>query len=548
MRPRVITRALVAVVALLAASAAAAAPGKQLWLIGGGEPVCSSIEPQFCIPAKAAEAEAWFAKHQAQRSREFRYSEPAIQQLAALKHWIGGDVRQQAILRGLRALRPRLKGKVLADKSWHAALEPLKLSQEEGWLLDDAFEVRPLRRDGGTRKALVYLDGSEAYVQEIFRAFVASAAERGRARGHAGRPRIVYLTASSTDPFNDVDDYGSLLEQAGAEAQWLPLEPAFVQAKDCGGIHSLRWPLNGVLNRDAVHPEAARRQQALCRDPQRTMRMVEEADGFLINGGDQSLSLRSLQTRPGEFTALGRRLRERIEAGTPLAGTSAGTAIQSGNEAGTIPMIGDGTTAQGLRFGAQAVEVNTQFCAMNGVCTHEGNPEALQYRPTGGLRVFSLGVADTHFRERAREGRLIRLLMDTHARFGFGVDEATVLRVDFEADGGAALQVMGAGGVWIGDMRGAVVDASAPGWSVRGFRVTRLLAGDRAWLRAGELSVQLPCARPLRDDEALHPQAYGDADGRHWTRLPNPPYTNACGSPDGRWRYDQVPMALRQSP
>ncbi len=539
---------LLAAFACACASAHAATPGKQLWLIGGGEPLCSSIEPQFCVAAKAAEAEAWFQQREALRSREFRYSAAALAQLAGLKGWVGGAARQQAVLAGLRKVGASLGTRRLSEKPWHAALEAAGLTEEEGWLIDDAFEVRALRRDGGSRKALVYLDGSEPYVQEIFRAFVASAAERAHARGHSGRPRIVYLTASSTDPFNDVDYYGSLLEQAGAQAQWLPLEPAFVQARSCAGIDALRWPLNGVLDRSAIHPEAARRQQELCRNPKQMMQLVEQADGLLINGGDQSLSLRSLQVKPGEFTALGKRLRARIEAGAPLAGTSAGTAIQSGNEAGTIPMIGDGTTAQGLRHGAQAVEVNTQFCAMNGNCTHEGNPEALQYRASGGLRVFSLGVADTHFRERAREGRLIRLLMDSHTRFGFGVDEATVLRADFSANGDAELRVMGAGGVWIADTRGAVVDSSAPGWAVSGFRVSRLLPGDKAWLRGGELSVQLPCATPLDADTVLHPEAYGDQDGRHWTRLPSSRLVNACGTGQGRWRYDQVPMALQQSP
>ena len=545
---RTVARVLLALLALLATSAAgAASPGKQLWLIGGGEPLCSSVEPQFCIPAKAAEAEAWFTRREAQRSREFRVSESALHSLAGLKNWLGGNARQQQVLDGLRGIAAGLKGRRLGEPQWHAALAALNLSEEEGWLLDDACEVRPLRRDGGTRQALVFLDGSAAHAQEIFRGFVASVAERAHARGRVGRPRIVYLTASSTDPFNDVDYYGSLLEQAGAQAQWLPLEPAFVQARDCAGIEALRWPLNGVLNRNAVHPEAARQQLKLCRNPKQMLQMVEQTDGFLINGGDQSLSLRSLQTRPGEFTLLGQRLRERIEAGVPLAGTSAGTAIQSGNDAGTIPMIGDGSTAQGLRHGAQAVEVNTQFCAMNGNCTHAGHPEALQYRASGGLRVFSLGVADTHFRERGREGRLLRLLMDTHSRFGFGVDEATVLRADFDSRGNAALQVMGPGGVWIVDTRDAAVDRNAAAWAVSGFRVSRLLAGDRAWLRQGELTVQLPCAEPLDANTVLHPQAYGDEDGRHWTRLAASA-VKACVSGDGQWHYDQVPMALQQSP
>jgi hypothetical protein len=74
------------------------------------------------------------------------------------------------------------------------------------------------------------------------------------------------------------------------------------------------------------------------------------------------------------------------------------------------------------------------------------------------------------------------------------------------------------------------------------------LAGDQAWLRDGELSVQIPCAKPLDAGELLHPEAYRDEDGRHWTRLPGPRPANACSFEKGRWRYDQVPMSLQQSP
>ena len=33
---------------------------KDIWLFGGGEPLCSSVEPQFCAPDKQAESEAYF--------------------------------------------------------------------------------------------------------------------------------------------------------------------------------------------------------------------------------------------------------------------------------------------------------------------------------------------------------------------------------------------------------------------------------------------------------------------------------------------------------
>ena len=538
----------------LAAVLSFSASAKQLWLIGGGESVCSSIEPEFCAPENLVAAERYFTEHQALREKQFRYSAAARQQLASITTWAGDTARTQAAMQKIEAIGASIGDKPLGARDWHARTEPLGLGDEELSLVDDIFQVRALRRDGTTHESLVYLDGSPTYVQAIFHDFVASAAAGPRRDGKptkpgkSGKPRLVILTASSNDAFEYASYYLSLFEAAGADAFWLPLEPALIRAKDCGQLDALRFEWNGVHSRTANYPELAKVQREFCQHPERMQQLVDGADAFFINGGDQSLTLRSLQLEPGKFTPLAQRMLDRVAAGIPLGGSSAGTAVQSGNRAGTIPMLSGGQSAHAVRHGALPVEANTVLCAVNGNCTMHGDADQLTYRAKGGLRVFSIGVADTHFHEREREGRLLRLLLDTKSRFGFGVDEATVLKADIDEDDNAVLQVMGHGGVWIVDTAGASTTTDAKQWRASGFRATRLLAGDSARLTDGVLTVTLACKPPATPAVAGEIAAadYANSNGAEWASIEDQPPKLACQRADGRWRYDQLPMTISQ--
>lgn len=524
----------------------ALADAKQLWLIGGEDPICSSTEPELCVGEKRDEAERYFQESQALRANRFRYSDAGRQKIAAFKTWIGGPPRQSAVLAGLDALPPRLRGNAFGESEWHELLAPIKLGAEEQALVDDVFQVRPLRRDGRTQREEVFLEASEPTMQAIYRDFVAAAANNPQRKDKSRRPRVVVLTSSSNDVFASVDYYLALFEAAGAEAHWLPLEPALIRAGNCDELEALRFRWNGVTGRAAIHPDWAEYQRDFCLHPERLSELVESADAFFFNGGDQSLTMRSLQLEPGQFTPLARRLLDRVEGGIPLSGTSAGNAVQAGNKAGTIPMISGGTSEHALRFGALAVEANSQLCEMRGDCTMHGDPDQLTYLARGGLGVFTLGVTDSHFHESRREGRLLRLLLDTGTRFGFGVDEATALKAEFGSDDDARLQVMGEGGVWILDSAGATVSAENGDWSASGFRASRLLAGDSARWRDGKLEVVLDCgesgssARLLSVDEGAFAAAIGD----RWSRMPGSAPVAACKRADGNWHYDQAPLRL----
>jgi cyanophycinase len=530
--------------------ATSAAQARQLWLIGGGaDPVCTSSARTQCLPDQREAATQTFEQAQALWGNQFRFDQARRDALYALPRWNGGEARRQALFHRFDALRPSLQDRVLGEADWHRQLQALVLTEDELQLFDHAFEVRPLRDDGHTRRDLVYLDGSDVRSQALYRDFVALAANSPLRRTRTGKPRVLVLTASSYDVFGSVDYYLSLFEQAGAEVQWLPLEPGFIRARDCRDLDALRFAWNGAYARAARYPELAAYQQDLCEHPERLRAMVASADAFFINGGDQSLTMRSLQDDAGRFTALAALLLQRVEAGVPLGGTSAGTAVQSGNAAGTLPMVSNGSSAHALRHGAMAGEINAPGCPMSQPCTLNAPTDQLTYRPSGGLRSFDLGVADTHFFERGREGRLLRLLLDTRTPFGFGIDESTALHVQTRDDGSSELRVHGLGGVWILDARAAGVTQDAGQWRASGFHATRLLDGDSAHWHDGLLDARLDCppGSTLAAGTLADPEAFKAEPGRQWQALDSASPVTACQRGDGRWRYLGLPMQLVQA-
>lgn len=537
--------------ALAFVAVAANGQERQVWLIGGGEPICSSIEPESCRTDAKGNAEKYFATRNAVASKHFRYSPAGLKRLAELPEWFGDQAQQQADLHQLQALAAPSALKLLTEASWHQLLKPLALSEDLLQLYDDVFEIRPSDRQGKTRNAVVYLEGSEVYVQQLFREFVAAAAVNPLRKDRLATPRIVVLTASSNNPYEYVDYYLSLFEAAGADARWLPIEPALTQLSHCTELNARRFQTNGAFDRAARYPELAAYQKPFCEQPDRLLELIDSADGFFINGGDQSLTMRSLQEPNGAFTPAGRRLLDRIIAGVPVAGSSAGNAVQAGNATNTIPMISGGQSSHALQHGALATEPNAPACALHKTCTNDTDPDQLTYRSSGGLQSFTLGISDTHFRERNREGRLLRLLLDTHTDFGFGVDEATVLRAFIQPDGGARLSVLGAGGVWLVDSRNATVRHrkdkwGEENWSASGFTATRMLAGDSANWRAGLQSVSLACPPDsvLKPNEMPDPEVYSSDAMAQWQRLPTEVAVSGCQRADGRWRYAMLPLQL----
>ena len=181
--------------------------------------------------------------------------------------------------------------------------------------------------------------------------------------------------------------------------------------------------------------------------------------GFFIVGGDQMSVLQALfdDDPPHTPTPALTAIRDALSlSGGVVAGTSAGTVIGGGN---------------------------SYYALLNGV--HEwvpGDPQndepanLTAFLP-GGLAAFGAALVDAHLAQRGRQGRQLRLLLDTRgtpagARRSVGIDENTAFVVERDSGRGA---VIGAGGVLVYNVDGAQRSAGAACANVS---ATRLTEGD----------------------------------------------------------------------
>ena len=107
-------------------------------------------------------------------------------------------------------------------------------------------------------------------------------------------------------------------------------------------------------------------------------------------------------------------------------------------------MITNGQSNRAIFAGAKANALPVEGCLKSNSCD-QSHQDDLTYNSQGGLGLFTLGILDTHFSERGRQGRLAQLLVDTQTQFAFGVDEATALIVDKQNH----FRVVGQAGVFI---------------------------------------------------------------------------------------------------
>lgn len=194
---------------------------------------------------------------------------------------------------------------------------------------------------------------------------------------------------------------------------------------------------------------------------------IKSYTGFIFGGGDQSLITEAFfnedpETGTRTETGVYKALKERYEAGAVVAGTSAGTAVQTSS-----PMITEGESYEALLDGPVSLIGSPPF------------EPTLYYNPLGGLGFFDYGMLDTHFSERGRQGRIIRLASDLETDLTFGVDENTALIVTDADTPDVNLAVLGEGGVFISDLSDATVDETPGYWSIEGVKATYLTEGDQ---------------------------------------------------------------------
>ena len=157
-------------------------------------------------------------------------------------------------------------------------------------------------------------------------------------------------------------------------------------------------------------------------------------------------------------------LRNKFQAGALVSGTSAGTAVQA-----DVPMVTGGESYYGLRYG-----VFTSVGTSSTVPTSANNDpsvttttywDRLAYEPAGGFGFFTEGLIDTHFSERGRQGRIVRLAWNQLVDMAYGVDENTALVVENAGASNAIMSVIGQNGVFVFDLTQASSSRVSPGSS-----------------------------------------------------------------------------------
>lgn len=138
--------------------------------------------------------------------------------------------------------------------------------------------------------------------------------------------------------------------------------------------------------------------------------------GIWFAGGDQLRTVRLLCQKDNSDTPVLRRIRQVLEDGGVIGGTSAGAAIMSR----TMIVRGDDA-------GALTLPICTDVNAYPDLDA-EAAPEQLLL--LNGLGFLPFGVVDQHFNRRARLQRLIAAMEAADERLGFGISEDTALEVD----------------------------------------------------------------------------------------------------------------------
>ena len=222
--------------------------------------------------------------------------------------------------------------------------------------------------------------------------------------------------------------------------------------------------VNIAMRDDASTPHVDESAWGANVEDEQEIAKISEAAGIWFTGGDQLRLIMLLLTESGDDTAMLAAIRQRLEEGAVVGGTSAGAAVMS------RLMIAGGDSMSAL------MQPITPVGPGRG-STSDG-PGLLV---AAGLGFIPFGIVDQHFDERARLGRLVRALaiLPSAERIGFGVDENTALIVDFAGD---AASIVGTGAVTLLDGRASDF-GDEDRFSASKVSVSVFSAGDRIVLQ-----------------------------------------------------------------
>lgn len=447
-------------------------PEYDLMLMGGGLATCSSMSNRSCL-------------EQTQFSALAKTGNLYWLQQSLLQNFATADVfsaERKTLQQQLVQLFTQLAAEHTAPLTeqelvelWRAALATeqapdgktlwQQLSERELNVVFDYLEVPTLSSDGKYRltEQVDLAKTSDQHSAELYREFVRLAATKASNKGRSA-PKLLMVTASSRDPFAAVDFYLDAFRQAGAEVEWLPLTAALqaaMQAQNCQALPQFLSEIHGSYRREQVYADLfALKLQACQAGSKALVAKIAAADGIFFNGGDQSLVYQALRfaddSASPELTAIFSAVANKQLL---VGGTSAGTAVMSGNQwlapqLAAVPMISNGDSYHALQYGAVASTAPWPGCRKENRCPDNLSERQLTYTAAGGLGLFPLGVLDTHFAERGRQARLLVLQQATQTRLAFGVDEASAMLVDLGhyATGLVQMAARGAGEIYVSEL------------------------------------------------------------------------------------------------
>ncbi|WP_430646923.1 cyanophycinase [Agromyces sp. GXS1127] len=265
-------------------------------------------------------------------------------------------------------------------------------------------------------------------------AIVTAAARSARTPEQAADPTLNNAAANGLY-------YSDLFQQYGAETYAVPVDTAV----DYPG--------------DAYRPDRA--------DDPAVVAEIAKATGVFFGGGDQMRYVRTLQDcEPAPLEAFTSctdspvltALRAAADRGV-VAGVSAGLAIQQGAD-----MVTGGESYEAWRDGATAGYLD--------------DPTELGYLPSGGFGFVEGVQIDSHFTTWGRQGRAVKLGLETGHDLVLGVDETTAVVLDRTTNVG---RVIGEHGASLLDLSAA---READG-GVTGVRWSYATAGDKVNLDRG---------------------------------------------------------------
>lgn len=301
----------------------------------------------------------------------------------------------------------------------------------------------------------VNLENSDPHSVEIIQHFV----DLVKNKSPSKKPLVLVSTASANNPFDAVSFYIQLFGHFEVDVAWLPLDANLNQIlneKDlsCTDLDNNRSKAFSQFNRETIYPFLTKYQKRFCENPQYIEQLINRADGLFFNGGDQYLTLKAFSNtniKPNKFSEYYLSLKRRFNLGQiVVAGTSAGSAVQSGGEINgqIIPMVTNGPSIDGLFNGSVYTnQPPSKQCSFDKSCEQGTSLDSLTYFKNGGFDLLPIGLVDTHFSQRNRLFRLIRLLADTQLSTGFGIDENTALHIR-QVNGERLYNAIGEAGVW----------------------------------------------------------------------------------------------------